>query len=59
MLILNPLKKLQKNSGEKSYQRITNKWQKNGVFDFDYCVGKFLAWLFFDEFELSIKLYII
>ncbi len=43
MLISNPLKKVQKNLCEKSYQ---NKVTENGVFYFYYCVQKFSAYNF-------------
>ncbi len=65
MLILNPMKKLQKSSCDKSYPR--KKWQKNGVFDFYYCMQKFspysFFWMnffknFFYGFELSVVVFL-
>jgi hypothetical protein len=43
MMISNPLKKLQKNSCEKVFNK---KFTKNGVFNFYYCVQKLKVQLF-------------
>jgi hypothetical protein len=43
ILISNPLKKFQKTNGKKLSAK---KWQKNGAFDFYYCVQRFLTYNF-------------